>query len=359
MTCRTFMIGDDAVAITCSRDHRKPARCAFCKDRPHSLLCDFELGGDKKGKTCDAKMCASCAVEFESGKHRCPPHDRFCKATRPNETQRRFADNAAARARDREQLEADAWLAALIAADEKEANVVDRRALDDMFPDWGNEWHSDQTMRGSVRDERGVQWAGNGPVANELGSDRTYALETHAWDGDTCTVCGFDSTDAIAMRDDPPTCEQWRATKPIDKLIGASSVGAAVRDVKRRGVDDHLRSESISSKVAHVRRATQTRKHSCHWPGCEANVPPAMWGCRKHWYALPKYLRDKIWRTYRAGQEKALTPSDAYIDAANEVQDWIAGNVKKPAQSWESIGENPCGDDMPSEQEILGDVGDR
>ncbi len=79
-----------------------------------------------------------------------------------------------------------------------------------------------------------------------------------------------------------------------------------------------------AAKVAHVRRAGQTRNHTCHWPGCERQVPPAAWGCRAHWMALPKALRDKVWATYRVGQEESLTPSRAYLDVAQEVQDWIA-----------------------------------
>jgi hypothetical protein len=63
--------------------------------------------------------------------------------------------------------------------------------------------------------------------------------------------------------------------------------------------------------------------HTCHWPKCERPVPPAMWGCREHWYKLPKFLRDKIWRTYRPGQEITKDPSPAYVEAALEVQRWI------------------------------------
>ena len=63
--------------------------------------------------------------------------------------------------------------------------------------------------------------------------------------------------------------------------------------------------------------------HTCHWTGCTKEVPPKMWGCNNHWFALPKNLRDKIWRTYVPGQEISKTPSRAYIDAANEVQEWI------------------------------------
>jgi hypothetical protein len=64
-------------------------------------------------------------------------------------------------------------------------------------------------------------------------------------------------------------------------------------------------------------------KHTCHWPGCGKEVPPAMWGCKAHWFTLPKRLRDKIWATYRRGQEITKTPSSAYMEAALEVQEWI------------------------------------
>ena len=64
-------------------------------------------------------------------------------------------------------------------------------------------------------------------------------------------------------------------------------------------------------------------EHTCHWPGCETRVPTAMWGCKGHWFALPKRLRDRIWATYRRGQEVTKTPSPEYMEAAREVQDWI------------------------------------
>lgn len=79
----------------------------------------------------------------------------------------------------------------------------------------------------------------------------------------------------------------------------------------------------MNEKADYVRSQGQTRRHTCHWPGCKAQVPPAMWGCGKHWRMLPKYLRDKIWNAYRPGQEVDMTPSDEYLDAADEVQRWI------------------------------------
>lgn len=81
---------------------------------------------------------------------------------------------------------------------------------------------------------------------------------------------------------------------------------------------------SIGEKVEHVKRAGQTRDHHCHWHGCNQQVPPAMWGCKKHWFMLPRNLRAEIWRCYQPGQEVDMTPSAEYVAVARRVQKWIA-----------------------------------
>lgn len=86
----------------------------------------------------------------------------------------------------------------------------------------------------------------------------------------------------------------------------------------------------IRAKVDHVKSAKQTRYHTCHWPGCDRQCPPAMWGCTRHWYMLPRFLRNKIWAAYRIGQEITMTPSREYISVAREVEDWIEKNVYEP-----------------------------
>lgn len=86
---------------------------------------------------------------------------------------------------------------------------------------------------------------------------------------------------------------------------------------------------TISEKVRHVVEAKQIRQHHCHWPGCEEQVPPAKWGCRRHWYMLPQGLRNKIWAAYRLGQEIDGSPSKKYIEVAIEVRDWIRGSGKR------------------------------
>lgn len=85
---------------------------------------------------------------------------------------------------------------------------------------------------------------------------------------------------------------------------------------------------NLSEKVHYVKSQGQTRNHHCHWPTCNEQVPPAQWGCKKHWFKLPKRLRDRIWATYKPGQEKTMTPSRAYLLVADEVQRWITENNK-------------------------------
>ena len=62
--------------------------------------------------------------------------------------------------------------------------------------------------------------------------------------------------------------------------------------------------------------------HFCHWPDCEEQVPPELWGCKKHWFALPQELRNKIWAAYVPGQEVRKDPSDAYLEAFEEAYEW-------------------------------------
>ena len=78
------------------------------------------------------------------------------------------------------------------------------------------------------------------------------------------------------------------------------------------------------NKAEYVRSQGQTRRHSCHWPGCETQVPPALWGCKTHWFQLPSRLRNRVWATYKPGQEIDMSPSREYVQVANEIQLWAA-----------------------------------
>jgi hypothetical protein len=49
-----------------------------------------------------------------------------------------------------------------------------------------------------------------------------------------------------------------------------------------------------------------------------------MFMCRRHWFKLPKSIRDRVWATYRPGQEITKDPSDEYMDVANKAIEWLA-----------------------------------
>lgn len=86
---------------------------------------------------------------------------------------------------------------------------------------------------------------------------------------------------------------------------------------------------SIHEKANYVKAQKQHRAHHCHWTGCTKQVPPAMWGCKKHWFMLPASLRNKIWAAYEPGQEIDGTPSAKYLEVATEVQKWIANFLRR------------------------------
>lgn len=92
-------------------------------------------------------------------------------------------------------------------------------------------------------------------------------------------------------------------------------------------------------KAGYVLRQRQFRSHDCHWPGCGRQVPPAMWGCKVHWFKLPKALRDRVWATYRPGQERDLHPSADYLTVAREVQAWISANAARPSDLFDGAAD--------------------
>lgn len=87
---------------------------------------------------------------------------------------------------------------------------------------------------------------------------------------------------------------------------------------------------NVGQKAGYVRAKLggPTGGHTCHWPGCTKQVPPAVWGCAPHWYSLPLDLRRKVWRAFRPGQEITKTPGRDYAAVAREVQRWIEENAK-------------------------------
>lgn len=282
MTCTTIKIGDAGdMAIVCDR---KPIqKCQFCAPSPRATkLCDYPLAGSKRGKTCSARMCDRCATTID-GLDYCRAHLRFRLEGDPT------AAHAVAERLAREQAAADAWLDRLV----EEQNVAELRGAARELPSWSSVPEHDEPA----------------PVVGEIGAvmANAYVDSRHAWFCPSYRApevhCDCEDEDVRAL-----AATQGPSDPPADTRAALA------------------RAESIDAKVTHVRRASQTREHTCHWPGCDEQVKPAVWGCLQHWRMVPKRLRDKIWREYRVGQETSMTPSRAYVEVAREVEAWILIN---------------------------------
>lgn len=44
--------------------------------------------------------------------------------------------------------------------------------------------------------------------------------------------------------------------------------------------------------------------HTCHAIACDAEVPPSMLMCRRHWFQVPYGLRRSVWIQYEKGITK-------------------------------------------------------
>ena len=74
---------------------------------------------------------------------------------------------------------------------------------------------------------------------------------------------------------------------------------------------------------------TRLGQHTCHARNCKTPVPPKKFMCRKHWFMLPKEMRDKVWALYRPGQERSKDPSMEYLNHAMECINYIAAQEAK------------------------------
>lgn len=62
-----------------------------------------------------------------------------------------------------------------------------------------------------------------------------------------------------------------------------------------------------------------SRGHECPWPGCTERVPRYHWGCKPHWYRVPRELRESCTWAWRYG-----TAAD-HMAVLEEIDEWIAG----------------------------------
>jgi hypothetical protein len=71
------------------------------------------------------------------------------------------------------------------------------------------------------------------------------------------------------------------------------------------------------------------RLHTCHARDCDQRVPPKMFMCKRHWYMLPKRMRDAVWDAYVPGQEQRMDPTDEYLVVTQRCIEFVAVSEEK------------------------------
>lgn len=79
MACEVIRGPDGKLVAVLCGVRRSRHKCRSC-GQTSMYQCDWKLSGPKKGKTCDAHICGSCAREVGPDKHLCPPHQRVWDA---------------------------------------------------------------------------------------------------------------------------------------------------------------------------------------------------------------------------------------------------------------------------------------
>jgi hypothetical protein len=74
-------------------------------------------------------------------------------------------------------------------------------------------------------------------------------------------------------------------------------------------------------------------RHTCHAKNCNKAVPPKMFMCRRHWFMLPKPMRDAVWREYNPGQEQGDAPvTGDYCKVTDEAIKWLFEQESKQGE---------------------------
>lgn len=71
--------------------------------------------------------------------------------------------------------------------------------------------------------------------------------------------------------------------------------------------------------------------HHCHADDCPTAVPERLFLCPKHWFMLPKTMRDRVWALYRPGQETRKDPSAEYLEHTRKCIEFVKAEEAKRA----------------------------
>ena len=107
-----------------------------------------------------------------------------------------------------------------------------------------------------------------------------------------------DAAEILGKREAPTRrCGQPLCRAPVWWGLTAARRRRTCFDVK----PDGTRTGTNHWRTCRDRPGQATPRHRCPGPDCTVEVRQEQLACRVHWYALPKPLREEIWRFYRDG----------------------------------------------------------
>jgi hypothetical protein len=118
--------------------------------------------------------------------------------------------------------------------------------------------------------------------------------------------------------------QQWRDLPTLDGPRAVAWQARIVRNVtgwpycsscpQANGTDKIMSNEAVQDRAvteltagrgrgpaSHLLAAAEPACH-CHVPHCNEQIDPSRLMCRRHWYRVPKQLRDQVWATWQSGR---------------------------------------------------------
>jgi hypothetical protein len=147
-------------------------------------------------------------------------------------------------------------------------------------------------------------------VARDLGADAIRVVAYQELSPDGSTSRGVAKT--------PKILRTGSVAKILDRILDRARVAYTV--CNQRVKEDRRRSTSVPPKSV----APPPAKHLCHAEGCRVEVSPKFCMCSRHWFLVPKILRDEVWASYVPGQETRKDPSQRSLRAIHEAVEAVA-----------------------------------
>jgi hypothetical protein len=84
-------------------------------------------------------------------------------------------------------------------------------------------------------------------------------------------------------------------------------------------------------RIGYGRTLLDTR--ACPVPGCDAVIGATRLTCRRHWYQVPKPVRDEVWAAWRSGAGAFTSRHRRAVRRALDAASERTASARRPAQN--------------------------